>query len=91
MHYEIIKNKVKEAFVGVDSEAFLQLKIKEAAELHAKDFQKYLRENRKGTIEHWKEVTLKSINIFNEMELMPIGIFLLGLDEFADSVTPEKI
>lgn len=88
MHYETIKTQVKEAFVGVDSEAFLQLKIKEAAELHAKDFQKYLKENRNGTLEHWKEITLKSINVFSN-EIMPIGIFLLALDQYINSVTPE--
>ena len=89
MHYEIIKTQVKEAFVGVDSEAFLQLKIKEAAEMHAKYFQKYLKEKRNGTLEHWKEITQKSINVFAQNEIMPIGIFLLALDHYINSVTPE--
>ena len=84
MDTEKIKQKVKEAFSEVDSEAFLQIKIKEGIKKHQQNFTEFKTLHPDQSFAHWKQRNIDNVNLnsTNNTEIMAIGIFLLALDEF---------
>ena len=83
MNFETIKTQVKEAFASVDSTEFLQLRIKKAVELHRENFQQHMMRNPESDFQQWREKTEAAINKNIGADFLAIGIYLLGLDEFA--------
>lgn len=81
---EQLKQKVKEAFSDVDSEEFLQKKIKECLEGHRIAFRRYMENHPESSFEEWKNAAVEACENHqnNNEEILVIGIFLLALDEF---------
>lgn len=81
---EQLKQKVKEAFSGVESEEFLQLKISECLAGHRTAFRRYIEKYPESSFEEWKNEAVEACGNYqnNNNEILAIGIFLLALDEF---------
>lgn len=82
-----IKTKVKEAFIGVESEEFLQEQIRIGIEKHRKNYEIFKANNPGKDFNFWRTKNEEiNINTINNQEIMAMGIFLLALDEFEKTI-----
>jgi len=82
MDIEIIKKTVQNAFSDVDSEEFLQVKLKNQVEAHKIAFEKFKKKNPDKDFTEWKKQMIDiNTKTNNNSEILAIGIYLLALDE----------
>lgn len=83
MDLEQIKKTVQNAFSDVDSEEFLQIKLKNQVDAHKLNYEKYRKRNPDKDFFSWRKQAEEEINTKtnNNSEILAIGIYLLALDE----------
>ena len=83
MTAEQIKQKIKEAFQGVESEEFLQIKVNECLSGLKKSYENHKKEFPNITRTDWKNaLETEAVKYQNtNAEIQKIGIYLLALDE----------
>jgi len=84
-----LKEQVKKAFIGVESEEYLNKQITKVKCRLSENFCEYIKKHPVSNFREWSEKFIKELNYNSTVsdEIMAIGISLLALDQLEHDMT----
>jgi|GEM_PF-1211803 len=84
-----LKEQVKKAFIGVESEEYLNNRITKVKCRLSESFCEYMKKHPVSNFREWSEKFIKELNYNSTVsdEIMAIGISLLALDQLEHDMT----